>query len=234
MKIVLEIDRELRRNIDPAYKKGAERYFKEGITILGVKTPVVRRISSKYFSEVRSMERGEILGICEELLNSRYGEHKTIAFDWSYRIRKQFSEDDLSIFECWLKKYVSNWGHCDDLCNHTVGAFMMMYPKEVDRLLSWARSGNRWFRRASAVTLVIPLRKGMFLDEAFRIARILLTDADDLVQKGYGWMLKEASKMFQKDVFSFVMESRGKMPRTALRYAIEKMPAELRKQAMER
>jgi 3-methyladenine DNA glycosylase AlkD len=84
------------------------------------------------------------------------------------------------------------------------------------------------------VTLIIPARHGLFLPDVFRIADGLLLDSDDLVQKGYGWMLKAASEAHQKEVFNYVMKNRFRMPRTALRYAIEKMPAELKKQAMEK
>ena len=70
--------------------------------------------------------------------------------------------------------------------------------------------------------------------EVFEISDILLTDKDDMVQKGYGWMLKEASKKHQEEVFDYVMKWREKMPRTALRYAIEKMPVEMRRKAMAR
>ena len=68
----------------------------------------------------------------------------------------------------------------------------------------------------------------------FEIADSLLQDTDDLVQKGYGWMLKEASKKHQKQVFDYILKNKYKMPRTALRYAIEKMPADLKKQAMKK
>ncbi len=84
------------------------------------------------------------------------------------------------------------------------------------------------------MTLILPARKGMFLKEVFEISDILLTDKDDMVQKGYGWLLKEASKKHQAEVFDYVMKWKAKMPRTALRYAIEKMPVEMRKKAMER
>jgi 3-methyladenine DNA glycosylase AlkD len=89
-------------------------------------------------------------------------------------------------------------------------------------------------RRASAVTLIIPARKGKFLKDIFEIANTLLSDQDDLVQKGYGWMLKAASRANPKEVFDYVMEKKQVMPRTALRYAIEKMPEELKIQAMEK
>ena len=109
-----------------------------------------------------------------------------------------------------------------------------MYPEFISNLKSWTGSENRWLRRASAVTLILPARKGEFLEEVFKISDLLLEDKDDLVQKGYGWMLKEASKKHQQEVFEYVMKKKGEMPRTALRYAIEKMPEELRRRAMER
>jgi len=107
-----------------------------------------------------------------------------------------------------------------------------MYPELIAKLKEWALSDNRWVKRASSVSLIIPARRGKFQSDIFEIADILLKDVDDMVQKGYGWMLKAASQADQKAVFDFVMERRSVMPRTALRYAIEKMPADLKAQAM--
>jgi 3-methyladenine DNA glycosylase AlkD len=107
-----------------------------------------------------------------------------------------------------------------------------MYPEYLSGLKKWAKSPNRWLRRASAVSLIIPARRGEFLKDIFEIADVLLLDQDDLVQKGYGWMLKEASRKNQKEVFDYIMKKKKTMPRTALRYAIEKMPKELKTEAM--
>jgi len=136
--------------------------------------------------------------------------------------------------ERWLKSYVSNWASCDTLCNHTIGTFLEMYPACVSELKKWAKSKNRWMKRASAVSLIIPARKGKFIKDIFEIADILLVDRDDLVQKGYGLMLKAASQSHQKQVFDYVIKNKEIMPRTALRYAIEKIPQELKKEAMTR
>ncbi len=87
-------------------------------------------------------------------------------------------------------------------------------------------------RRAAAVTLIVPAKKGKFLEDIFEIADSLLTDLDDLIQKGYGWMLKDASIQHQPEIFAYVMAKKQMMPRTALRYAIERMPADLKRQAM--
>lgn len=87
-------------------------------------------------------------------------------------------------------------------------------------------------RRASAVTLVMPVRRGSFLNDVFEIADLLLLDDDDLVRKGYGWMLKEASRLHQQEVYDYVVKHKAVMPRVALRYAIELMPQDMRKAAM--
>jgi len=122
-----------------------------------------------------------------------------------------------------------------------------MYPEYIVELKKWAKSSNRWVRRGSAVTLIIPARKGLFLNDILEIADTLLLDTDDLVQKGYGWMLKAASmsetfvkasdetkKEHLETVFNYVMKNKAVMPRTALRYAIEKMPAGLKAEAMKK
>jgi 3-methyladenine DNA glycosylase AlkD len=121
---------------------------------------------------------------------------------------------------------------CDTLCNHTIGNLVMKYPELSERLFDWTRSENRWMKRGAAVTLIIPARRGLFLPLIFRIADALLLSADDMVQKGYGWMLKAASEAHETDVFDFIMERRSSMPRTALRYAVEKMSPDKRKRAM--
>jgi 3-methyladenine DNA glycosylase AlkD len=109
-----------------------------------------------------------------------------------------------------------------------------MYPENIVKLKELAKSENRWMRRASAVSLIIPARKGKFLNEIIEIADILLLDKDDLVQKGYGWMLKVASQKNQQEIFNYVIKNKSIMPRTALRYAIEKMPNNLKIIAMEK
>ena len=155
-------------------------------------------------------------------------EESFVACHWSYNMHKQYEPSDFSIFEIWVNNYVGNWASCDTLCNHTVGTFIEMYPDYLSGLKEWATSSNRWVKRASAVSLIVPARNGKFLPDILEIADILHSDKDDMVQKGYGWMLKAASQAHQQEVFEYVMKNKGTMPRTSLRYAIEKMPSELK------
>jgi 3-methyladenine DNA glycosylase AlkD len=232
--ILINLRNELKNNIDERTKSTAQKFFKEQIKFYGIKTSVVSKLSKEYFLKIQDLKKDEILKLCEDLFSSGYIEESFIACNWSFNIHENYEEADFLIFEKWIEKYVNNWATCDTLCNHTIGAFIEKYPIHIEELKKWAKSPNRWMRRASVVSLIIPARKGKFLDQAFEISNILLTDKDDLVQKGYGWLLKEESRIHQKEVFDYVMKNKKIMPRTSLRYAIEKMPQELRKIAIEK
>lgn len=232
--IIEKIRQQLKQNADDKTKNSGKNFFKEKIKLYGVKTATVIKIGKEYFKAIKGEKKVEIFGFCEELWRSGYIEESFIACNWSYFIRTEYEPKDFKVFGKWVNNYVSNWASCDTLCNHTIGAFMEMYPEYLSDLKKWAKSQNRWMRRASAVSLIIPARQGKFLKDIFEIADILLLDQDDLVQKGYGWMLKAASQAHQKELFDYIIKNKMMMPRTALRYAIEKMPKELKEKAMEK
>ena len=230
--IVARLEKELEKMSDAKLQQTSQRFFKESIKTYGTKTGDVVKLGKAYFKEIKDLKKEEVFELCESLWQSGYLEETFIACEWSYNMHKQFEEKDIQTFERWIDKYITNWASCDTFCNHTVGEFIMMYPQYISTLKTWAKSKTRWMKRASAVSLIIPARKGMFLDDIFEIADTLLLDSDDMVQKGYGWMLKVASQSHEKEVFDYVMDHKSNMPRTALRYAIEKMPNELKVQAM--
>ena len=232
--VLAAVRQELLQSIDEKTRESASRFFKEEVKFHGVKSAAVKKIATKYFREIKDLDKKEIFSLCEDLLLANFGEEAFIAFEWSYSLRRKYEPEDFAVFERWVDLYVDNWAKCDTLCNHTLGTFVETYPQFMENLAVWARAENRWLRRASAVTLILPARKGLFLKEVFEISDILLMDKDDMVQKGYGWLLKEASRKHQAEVFDYVMKWKAKMPRTALRYAIEKMPEEMKKEAMAR
>jgi len=234
-RLVTTVRRELRSHVDPAYRQSAQRFFHEPVKILGVRTPRVRKIAAKcYLGFSRKAKKKEIFLISEKLLSSGIQEEQTIALAWAGRQVKRFEPRDFQTFERWAKRYLTNWASCDDFCSRVFGPFLLKYPALALRMKVWARSKNLWVRRISAVGLIVSLRRGRQLPLAFQLADLLLTDREDLVQKGYGWMLKVASNVFQKKIFAFVLARKNRMPRTALRYAIEKLPATLRRRAMVR
>ncbi len=247
--IVAAIKREFAAAADPKYRESIQRFFKEEIEVYGVKTPDARRISQEYFKQVKHRPKREIFEICEQLHGGlghdpkcrtfrscpapKYEEHG-IAFSWAGKLVSQFEPADFGVFERWLENYVSNWAACDTFCGGAVGEFLLRFPEFLPRVQKWARSKNRWLRRASAVALILAVKQEKYLSDAYKTADILLEDEDDMVQKGYGWLLKEIANKRPGEVFEFVMKRKAKMPRTALRYAIEKLPPAWRKQAMAR
>lgn len=233
-RIIAGVRDELTENSDEKTKASFPRFFKEDVKFHGVKAPTTVKIAKKHFKEVKPLGKKQVFTFCEELLKSGYSEEAWVAANWAYWLRDDFEPEDFNVFEAWIEKYISNWAACDTLCNHAVGSFIGEYPQYLRRLKGWTESPNRWMKRAAAVTLVIPARNGKFLTDIFEIADALLLDKDDMVQKGYGWMLKEASRRHRQEVFDYVLKRRESMPRTALRYAIEKMPPEMRKEAMEK
>ena len=232
--IIEQVKATLKASTDEKTVQTSQRFFKEKIVSYGVKVPTVDKIGKEIYKQIEKEPKAVIFSLCEQLWQSGYLEESFVACNWSYNIRKQYEPTDFEVFEKWINQYVNNWASCDTLCNHTVGEFIEKYPEYLSKLKAFAHSDNRWAKRAAAVSLIVPARKGKFLSDIFEIADILLLDQDDLVQKGYGWMLKAASQANQQEVFDYVMRHKAVMPRTALRYAIEKMPEEMRKRAMER
>ena len=230
--IISAIRQELTQQADEKTKSNYHRFFKEDVTFYGVNTALVTKIAGRYFQDAKFLGKKEVFRLCEELLKSDFSEEAFIAFEWSYRFHTQYEPEDFSTFEGWVKNYINNWAKCDTLCNHTIGSFVEQYPHYINNLKQWAKSDNRWLKRAAAVTLIIPAKRGKFLEDIFEIADTLLTDPDDLVQKGYGWMLKDASILHRDEVFDYVMKNKKVMPRTALRYAIERLPIDLKRRAM--
>ncbi len=221
-----ELRAELKANAEEAYRVGSSRFFKETIRPYGVRFANIRKIARKYFP--KSLDERSLIALCDELWRSGWFEEGIVAIEWS----KKAKVESLSVFENWLDKYVSNWAHVDGLCGNLIGPLLEKRPELISKVKSWHTSKNRWKRRASAVAFVVPGRHGKYLNDIFDVAEKLLADEDDMVRKGYGWMLKAAAGAHQKELFNFVMKHKNEMPRTALRYAIEKMPKELKKRAM--
>jgi len=230
--LITRVRKELKLNADSKTRDSFQRFFKEKVKFYGVKSAAVNKNAKENFKKIKDNTKEQIFVWCEELLQSGYCEEAWVAANWAYALRKKYTPGDFAVFENWIAKYIDNWAECDTLCNHSLGAFIEMYPEYLEKLKNWTKSRNRWMKRAAAVSLIVPARAGKYLKDVFEIADRLLTDQDDMVQKGYGWLLKEASKKNQNQVFAYVMKNKDVMPRTALRYAIEKMSKDLRQQAM--
>ncbi|MCG8474121.1 MAG: DNA alkylation repair protein [Cytophagales bacterium] len=230
--IIQKVRTQLKESIDEKTQASGKRFFKDKINAYGVKMPVVEKIAKGCLRELSVLGKQEVFELAECLWRSGNLEESIVACNWVYSRRKDYHPGDFAIFQKWIGSYVNNWASCDTFCNHSVGTLVEMFPELLDELEKLASSDNRWMKRAASVTLIVPARRGLFFSAVLKTASKLLLDKDDLVQKGYGWLLKVASQQHQEEVFEFVMNNKAIMPRTALRYAIEKMPKEKKLLAM--
>ncbi|MCC8165953.1 MAG: DNA alkylation repair protein [Planctomycetes bacterium] len=233
--IVTEIRDTLVRAGSAEVRAHSDHFFKkdEEIDPYGVKNAEIKAIAKSAAMRLADSPKADVLAICDELWRGKY-EEMVIACELAYSRRDEFVQADMRRFDRWLDDHVRNWAVCDTLCNHCVGAIVEKYPKLLATLRKWTRSPHRWKKRGAAVSLILPARKGLFLADIFRIADALLPDPDHMVQKGYGWLLKAASEAHQDAVYDYVVSHRHDMPRTAYRYALEKMPRERRAEAMKK
>ena len=198
-----------------------------------VVTNDIRRLSAKLYKDVKDKTIDNVLSLCEELLEEHSWGLGVIAFDWAYRVKAQYTEDTYDIFYGWLKKYVRGWGDCDDFCTHAFGELLRRYKTLFSKVKTWTKDDDFWVRRASAVILIPSILRNDYEGiDPFIISDLLMSDKHDLVQKGYGWMLKSLSQVDVDVVTNYLIDNHEQMPRTAYRYALEKYDKELRKKLM--
>jgi 3-methyladenine DNA glycosylase AlkD len=231
--IIVDIQGSLQQEADPRRAEREQRYFKGTIRSHGLTVPRSRAIAR----DVYRRHRGALtvdgwLYLSERLLATAWFEQWTVGLYLVQLVRPSPSEALFDTYERWLGAHVGNWAHCDDLSASLIGPVLVGLPHLVGRLRSWTASENRWVRRGAAVSLVIPARRGLFLETVLAIAQSVLEDDDDLVRKGYGWMLREAAKAHRAEVTAFLEREVRRVPRIAFRYAIEKFPAVERKRLM--
>lgn len=222
---------------DPSQVEGLSRFFKtgkgqygEGDEFLGIKVPVTRSVVKGCWSSVG-------LDGLEECLASGYHEVRLAALLTLVEIFRHSSKTGISKKECidfYLEHTdrINNWDLVDLSCYPLLGEWLLDKDRTV--LYDLARNGKTvWEQRIGIVSTMTFIRKGQLTD-TFAIADILLDHPHDLIQKAVGWMLREAGKRDKAALVAWLEPRCRKMPRTMLRYAIEKFPPEERERFMAR
>ncbi len=206
-------------------KKGKElsRFFKtgkgeygEGDIFLGIAVPEQRKIAKKYYE----LQLNKI----QEFLSSKIHEHRlTSLFILISKFEKGNNKLKKEIFDFYLKntRNINNWDLVDLSAPKILGAYMLNHPKEKKILYKFAKSKNLWEKRIAIISTFAFIKNNEF-DDAIKIAEILLNDKHDLIHKAVGWMLREIGKRDQKTEEKFLKKHYKEIPRTMLRYAIEK------------
>jgi 3-methyladenine DNA glycosylase AlkD len=230
---VNDIRRELQEMADPEKAKALQCFFKtgpgqygEGDVFLGITVPESRKVAKKY-SHVGLEE-------IKALLNSAVHEERMVALLVLVQKYKDASGDgraEIAKFYLDNLKWINNWDLVDLSAPSILGSFLMENDRSI--LYKLARSGNVWERRIAIVSTLQFIRSGEF-DDTLKIAEMLLHDGHDLMHKAAGWMLREVGKRDASAEEAFLEKHCQAMPRTMLRYAIERFPEKKRVSYMRR
>ncbi|MEM7083517.1 MAG: DNA alkylation repair protein [Pseudomonadota bacterium] len=226
-----DIQTVIRRLADPKQAKRATRFFKTGPgdyaendQFLGIRTPVLRAHARQF----RDTSVTQIF----RLLKSVYHEERLLAL---FMLVQKFGQADekqqTSIFKRYLAhlKYVNNWDLVDSSAYQIIGRYLFTRDRSV--LYTLARSPSLWVRRVAIVSTYHFIKNGDYKD-VLRLSKLLINDKEDLIHKAVGWMLREAGKRSLDKQKSFLKKYSIDMPRTMLRYAIEKYPEQERKRIL--
>ena len=225
---VANIKNEMRKLANKKIAEHSQRFFKtgkgqygEGDIFLGIRVPVLRKIAKKF----RRISLAEV----SKLLESKFHEERLLSILMLVNLFKSGDEDDQElIYELYLDKtkFINNWDIVDISAGNIVGEFL--FEKNKAPLYRLVFSENLWERRIAIVSTFYFIRNDEF-DDTLKIAEILFTDKEDLIHKAVGWMLREVGKRVIEIEEEFLEEHYLKMPRTMLRYAIERFPETRRK-----
>jgi len=226
--MLLDLLKEVQTNADLKKAKILQRYFKtgkgeygEGDKFLGISVPMQRKIAKKY--------SGLNLESLQKLISSKVHEHRLIALLILVEKFKKGDEDKKAeIFNFYVSNInrVNNWDLVDLSAPNIIGEFL--FDKKRNLIYRFAEDGDLWKKRIAVISTFYFIRKDEFAD-SLRMAEILLKDKNDLIHKAVGWMLREIGKRDSDILENFLTRYGKKMPRTMLRYAIEKFSEEKRK-----
>jgi len=209
-----------RRKTNEWFFKTGKGEYGYGDIFLGVTAPDLRRIAKKFSQEISLQE-------LTELIRSPIHEVRLCAL--IILVNKYQKEDSDKIYQYYLKHLnsVNNWDLVDTSAPHIVGDYLNKNPEKSKILLEFSRSENLWIRRISIVSTLAFIKNNEF-NKTLEIAKLLLNDDHDLIHKAVGWMLREIYKRDEVLIKRFLRQNYAQIPRTTLRYAIERMDKEER------
>jgi 3-methyladenine DNA glycosylase AlkD len=220
------IRKELRKCSDIDRAKNCQRFFKtgpdqygEGDVFIGVTSPNARKIAKNFVSRVGFKD-------IELLIKSKIHEERLVGV---LILVEMFKKNPESVYNFYLKnsKGVNNWDLVDLSAPKIVGAFLLDKSDKII-LYKLASSENLWDKRISIVSTYTFIKENQFKD-TLKISKMLLGDRHDLIHKAVGWMLREVGKRDIEVLKKFLRDNYNELPRTTLRYAIERFPEDLRK-----
>jgi 3-methyladenine DNA glycosylase AlkD len=225
----------LKEKSNPVRARGAQKYFKEEVKCLGLTAAQQRELALNVYLMIKNdWTVKQAIDFCEIMFQESYFEARSLGILILEKFHKDFPKSLFPMIRGWLAQNLcDNWALVDSLCPNSLAALLEKYPELVTSIKTWTHNPNRWVRRASAVSFIKLARKGQYLDAVYDITASLFSDSDDLVQKATGWLLREAGKTDMKRLEKFLLSRGPRIPRTTLRYAIERFEVKKRRRILE-
>ncbi len=205
------------------FHKTGEGQYAQGDIFIGITVPDIRKVANEYYKTI-SLEE------VKELLHSKYHEERLLALIiLTYKMKKAQEDEQKEIVNLYVNntQYVNGWDLVDLSAYHILGKYLLEHEGKKDILYEFAKSDNLWKQRISIVSTYIFIRTGKY-EDTLKIAEILLNNNQDLIHKAVGWMLREVGKKDFDIEYKFLVKHYKEMPRTMLRYSIEKFDEGLR------
>jgi 3-methyladenine DNA glycosylase AlkD len=220
----------------PAGEFDAQRYFRgdHNLRFYNIGTDRLRALArSVYDANRNDWSIEDAMRFADSLIVDPYLETKGLAIEVVARFRRSFTPKLLPQWKRWLaKNHSANWATTDSICCSLIGPLIVSHPALAERLRAWSKDRNMWVRRASIVGLIRPLRNGIGLNIVYDNAEVLHSDPEDLIQKAVGWTLREAGKADVKRLEQYLRKNGPSIPRTTVRYAIERFSDEKRRELL--
>jgi 3-methyladenine DNA glycosylase AlkD len=222
--VAAQIRRALKDGGSAEHAAGVQWFFKEEIQSHGWYTAALRRAVRRCRREIlREHDFAFLTEVANELFSGSVLEEKIAAVFLLEALDSRCGDREFEMFESWLDR-ISSWADHDGLVHSLIAPMVAAKAARTKSVFRWAKSPDRWHRRAACVALIRGARAKRFFPEIVKLSDSLLGDKDDMVQKGLGWLLRETAKFDAKRTVPYLMKIRGRAPRLVLRTACETLP----------
>jgi len=219
---------------DETRAAGLQRYFKDPVNNYGIEYRPYKEWKAEFLARLTDhWTIREAVEFCDTIGKDTHMETRGLGFQVVGAFVEVADPDLLGHVHRWLGEWCGNWGLVDNLAPSVLSPLLREYPELVPEVKEWTSSENQWVRRGAAVGFVSLVDDEGLRDAAYEVATELLDDKEDLIHKAVGWLLREAGKVDRDRLEAYLLDKGPLLPRTTLRYAIEKFPKEDRKRLLE-
>jgi len=230
--VATQIRHALKNGGSAEHAAGVQWFFKEEIKSHGWYTADLRRAVCQCRKDIlREHDFDFLVGVADQLFSGPVLEEKVAGIFLLESLTDKCGDREFELFESWLDR-IGSWADHDGLVHYLISPMVAAKAARARSAFKWAKSPNRWHRRAACVALIRGARAKMLFPEITRLSDSLLGDQDDMVQKGLGWLLREAAKYDAKRTVPYLMRIRERAPRLVLRTACETLPLATRKRLL--